>query len=139
MIAMISSNAPRTVSNRRSRGAGIAGGTGAAAADIVVDELYADTVGVLSTEAMAAGCAVVGSRAPGVAELIEDGRTGWLATTGDPVSFADAIAEALGAEGPVRASAGAAFARAGFGLGRMATEYEQLFEQLYAAKRQPSE
>ncbi len=28
-------------------------------ADIVVDELYADTVGVLSTEAMAAGCAVL--------------------------------------------------------------------------------
>lgn len=95
--------------------------------------------GLVAIESMAAGCAVVGSRAPGVAELIEDGRTGWLATTGDPVSFADAIAEALGAEGPVRASAGAAFARAGFGLGRMATEYEQLFEQLYAAKRQPSE
>jgi glycosyltransferase involved in cell wall biosynthesis len=94
--------------------------------------------GLVAVESMAAGCAVVASRAPGVAELIEHGHTGWLATTGDPVTFADAIAEALGAEGPVRAAAGAAFAGASFGLVRMTTEYERLFEQLYPAKRRPS-
>jgi len=91
--------------------------------------------GLVAVEAMAAGCAVVGSRAPGVEELIEDGRTGWLATTGDPAAFADAIAEALGPEGAVRAAAGAAYAGTGFGLNRMAAEYEQLFERLLAAKR----
>ena len=91
--------------------------------------------GLVAVEAMAAGCAVVGSRAPGVEELIEDGRTGWLATTGDPAAFADAIAEALGSDGAVRAAAGAAYAGTGFGLGRMAAEYEALFDRLLAAKR----
>jgi glycosyltransferase involved in cell wall biosynthesis len=85
--------------------------------------------GLAAVEAMAAGCAVVGSRAPGVEELIEDGRTGWMATTGDPVAFADA--HRRGAQ-PRRRGAGCRgrrLRRTGFGLNRMAAEYEQLFER----------
>lgn len=78
---------------------------------------------------------MVGSRAPGVEELIEDGRTGWLATTGDPEAFAAAITAALGPDGASRAAAGADYASTGFGVDRMAAEYERLFDGLLAAKR----
>jgi len=91
--------------------------------------------GLVVIEAMAAGCAVVGSRAPGVEELIEHGRTGWLATTGDLEAFAAAIAEAFGPEGAARAAAGAEYASTGFGVERMAAGYEALFDRLVAAKR----
>jgi glycosyltransferase involved in cell wall biosynthesis len=91
--------------------------------------------GLVVIEAMAAGCAVVGSRAPGVEELIEHGCTGWLATAGDPESFAEGILAALGGKGPVWAAAGAAYASNGFGVERMAAEYERLFDGLLAAKR----
>lgn len=86
-------------------------------------------------EGMAAGCAVIGSRAPGIEELIEHGRTGWLATDGDPEAFADAIAAALDGEGAKWAAEGRLHTRNGFGLERMAADYEQLFERLLAAKR----
>ena len=91
--------------------------------------------GLVVIEAMAAGCAVVGSRAPGVEELIEHGRTGWLATTGDPEAFAEGILAALGEQGAAWAAAGAAYASRGFGVERMAAEYEALFDRLLAAKR----
>lgn len=91
--------------------------------------------GLVVIEGMAAGCAVVGSRAPGVEELIEDGRTGWLATTGDAEAFAAAITAALGPDGASRAAAGADYASTGFGVDRMAAEYERLFDGLLAAKR----
>jgi glycosyltransferase involved in cell wall biosynthesis len=42
-------------------------------------------------EAMACGVPVVGSSAGSIPEVIEDGRTGLLATPLDPVSFADQI------------------------------------------------
>jgi glycosyltransferase involved in cell wall biosynthesis len=42
-------------------------------------------------EAMAAGVPVVGTRATGIEEAVEPGRTGALAEPGDPVSLADAI------------------------------------------------
>jgi len=81
-------------------------------------------------EAMAAGCAVVGTDAPGVSELIEHGRTGWLAAPGDPVALADAIACALGAAGPAAATAARARALEAFGLERMMDDYEALLSDL---------
>jgi len=91
--------------------------------------------GLVVVEAMAAGCAVVGSRAPGVEELIEHGRTGWLATDGDPKSFAEGILAALGGAGEAWAAAASVSAGTGFGVERMAAEYEALFDRLLAAKR----
>jgi len=81
-------------------------------------------------EAMAAGCAVVGTEAPGVAELIDHGRNGWLAAPGDPAALADAITLALGTGGAAAAAAGRAHALTHFGLDRMLDEYEELLEQL---------
>lgn len=46
-------------------------------------------------EGMAAGCAVVGSNAPGVRELIEDGVNGRLAAAGDARALADILEDLL--------------------------------------------
>lgn len=46
-------------------------------------------------EAMAAGCVVVGSATPPVAEVIEDGRNGFLADFFSPEQFADRVDEVL--------------------------------------------
>jgi glycosyltransferase involved in cell wall biosynthesis len=86
-------------------------------------------------EALVAGCAVVGSRVPGVEELIDGGRTGWLAAPQDPVALADAIQEALGPEGAVRAGAGRTAALAHYSLQRTIDEYEALFEELINRRR----
>jgi glycosyltransferase involved in cell wall biosynthesis len=57
-------------------------------------------------EAMAAGCAVVGSKSGGMPDMIEEGRTGFLAASGDYRSFArhcttlltdDALSNRIGA------------------------------------------
>lgn len=102
---------------------------------VAVMSTWREGFGLVVIEAMAAGCAVVGSRAPGVEELIEHGRTGWLATAGDPEAFAEGILAALGEKGATWAAVGAAYASHGFGVERMAAEYEQLFDGLLAAKR----
>lgn len=57
-------------------------------------------------EAMACGLPVVGSDAPGIAEVVRHGETGWLCRPGDPESFAGALATLLGDE-TLRRSLGA--------------------------------
>lgn len=86
-------------------------------------------------EAMAAGCAVVGTRAPGVEELIEPGHNGWLASPRDPSALADVIKAALSPAGPVMAARGQTFAANRFSLSRMNADYEQLLTQLVLAHR----
>ena len=51
--------------------------------------------GMVALEAMACGCPVIASRVGGLQENIEDGRTGLLATVGDPVALAQAIIRVL--------------------------------------------
>jgi glycosyltransferase involved in cell wall biosynthesis len=46
-------------------------------------------------EAMAAGCAVVGSDVPGIHELLHDQMDGRLVAPGDPAALAQALAELL--------------------------------------------
>ena len=46
-------------------------------------------------EAMAAGCAVVGSAVPGVRDVIDDGRDGRLVAESDPQALADALEQLL--------------------------------------------
>jgi glycosyltransferase involved in cell wall biosynthesis len=53
----------------------------------------AEGLGLVLVEALLAGSAVIGSRAGGIPEVIEDGVTGRLVTGGDVESLAAAIAE----------------------------------------------
>ena len=52
-------------------------------------------LGLALQEAMFAGAACVGSRAGGITDLIEHGRTGLLARPGDPVSLGQALEELM--------------------------------------------
>ena len=46
-------------------------------------------------EALCSGLPVLATRQGGMAEMVEDGRTGWLAATADPSGLADALERAL--------------------------------------------
>jgi colanic acid/amylovoran biosynthesis glycosyltransferase len=66
-----------------------------------------DGLPVVLLEAMAAGCAIVASGLPGIAEVVEDGRTGLLVPPGDVAALRAAIERLLG-DGDLRARLGAA-------------------------------
>lgn len=61
------------------------------ACDIYLLASVGEAFGVVLTEAQACGAPVVASRSGGIPEVIDDGKTGLLATPLDPSSFADAI------------------------------------------------
>lgn len=61
--------------------------------------------GIVCVEAMACGTPVVAARAPGVTDIIEDGRNGLLVDR-DPARLADAVASLLADGGLARALAG---------------------------------
>jgi glycosyltransferase involved in cell wall biosynthesis len=59
--------------------------------DILVHPAENESFGRVVVEAMAAGLPAVGARGGGVAEIIRDGQTGFLATPGDPRDLAARI------------------------------------------------
>jgi glycosyltransferase involved in cell wall biosynthesis len=61
------------------------------ASDIFVLASVGEAFGMVVAEALACGVPVVGSRSGAIPEIVEDGKTGLLATPLDPASFADAI------------------------------------------------
>ena len=101
---------------------------------IAVLSTHFEGFGLVVVEAMAAGCAVVATRAPGVAELIDPGRTGWLAEPDDAESLATAIRKALAPEAAAVAAAGREHSLVHFGLDRMMDDYERLLLDLLARK-----
>jgi glycosyltransferase involved in cell wall biosynthesis len=83
-------------------------------------------------EAMAAGCAVIGTRVPGVQEIIRDGINGLLCEHEDPESLAAAIERLLSDE-PLAQRLGATARLEAFSTyarERMNNEYEKLFREL---------
>ena len=81
---------------------------------------------------MAAGCAVAGSDAPGVNDIIEPGVNGWRFPQGDDAALARALTEMLAGGPAVEAivARGQADAPARFSLDRMIGRYESLFAEL---------
>lgn len=64
-----------------------------------------DGVPIVLLDAMAAGCAIVASRLPGIDEAVEDRRTGLLVPPGDPGELAHAI-DGILADSALRTSLG---------------------------------
>lgn len=64
------------------------------AADVFVMSSRWEGLPLVLLEAMAAGCAVAGTRIAGLVEVVREGESGVLAEAGDPVALADAM-EAL--------------------------------------------
>ena len=81
---------------------------------------------------MAAGCAVIGTEAPGVNDIIERGVNGWRFPPGDDQALAEVLTQVLAGGPAVEAvvARGQADAPARFGLGKMIGRYEELFGEL---------
>lgn len=77
------------------------------ALDVLVNASEGEPFGIVLLEAMARGVAVLAVDAGGPAELIQNGRTGVLAPSGEPRALADALAPLL-ASGARRAELGRA-------------------------------
>lgn len=75
------------------------------ASDIFVLASVGEAFGLVLAEAMACGVPVIGSRSGAIPEIVEDGKTGLLATPLDPASFADAV-ERLGRDEELRREMG---------------------------------
>lgn len=101
-------------------------------------------IGVLSThyegmplaliEAMAAGCAVIGSAVPGVREVVREGEDGLLVPEADVQAMADALERLLRDDGLASRLGAAAHARAmeHFSRERMHAEYERMLLEVVA-------
>jgi glycosyltransferase involved in cell wall biosynthesis len=93
--------------------------------------------GLAAAEAMAVGRPVVASRVEGLAEVVEDGRTGLLVPSGNAEAFALAIGALLADPARARAMGEAGRARVceRFPADRMVREWAALFDALCPAER----
>lgn len=66
-----------------------------AAADLLLLPSRFEGLSLVALEAMAAGLPIVATDAPGNAELIEPGVSGWLAPAGDAAGFSASVIEAI--------------------------------------------
>ena len=82
-----------------------------AAADVYVQPSRRESVGMATMEAMAIGRPVIASRVDGLAQLVDDGRTGLLVPPDDPEALATALDRVL-ADPALATSLGAAAAGA---------------------------
>ena len=78
-----------------------------AVADLLLVPSQFEGLPLVVLEAFAAGLPVVATQAPGITEVVEHGRTGWLSPLGDPSALGRAAAAALD-DKPARDAAGAA-------------------------------
>ncbi len=81
---------------------------------------------------MAAGCAAIGSDAPGVNDIIEPGVNGWRFPCGDDAALAQILTQVLAGGPTVEAvvARGKADVPKRFSLGKMLARYEELFNDL---------
>jgi glycogen synthase len=84
-----------------------------ARADVVVLPSLWESFGYVCVEAMALARPVVASRTGGFAEMVEEGRTGWLVSPGDAEELTEALVEALADPARLEAYGAAGRRRAG--------------------------
>lgn len=110
------------------------------AADLFVLPSLEEGMSLALLEAMAAGLPVVATAIAANQVLVEDGRHGRLARTGDPAALASAINDLL--DHPQQAAqlgaAARARVRAEYSLEKMAEDHLRLFQQLVEAKEPPA-
>jgi glycosyltransferase involved in cell wall biosynthesis len=78
-------------------------GTAVASSDILVNPSVTEAFGNVNLEAMAAGLAIVSADVGSASSLIEQGRTGLLVRSDDPIAYADAVAGLIAEPGRRRA------------------------------------
>jgi glycosyltransferase involved in cell wall biosynthesis len=106
------------------------------AMDLFILATLREGFGVVFAEAMAMGKATIGSRIGPVAEVVEDGVTGYLVPPDDPEQFAQRALELLGDAGKRRAfgEAGRRRVEKLFTDARMCEAIEQHYQRLLAEK-----
>ncbi len=106
-----------------------------ASADIIVHPVTgAEPFGMVIVEALAAGRAVVASRAGGISEIIEDGVSGIFVPPGDANAVADVVRRLLGdPEGRERIESAARLRAQTFSIEAFARRFESLVSSVMAA------
>jgi glycosyltransferase involved in cell wall biosynthesis len=69
---------------------------GASTVTVLPTRGQAEGLGLTLVEALLSGCAVIGTPAGGIPEVVQDGETGFIARDGDPQDLAEKIARLLG-------------------------------------------
>lgn len=105
--------------------------------DVFVMPSVMEGLGTSLLDAMAAGVPVVGTRAGGIPEVVEDSRTGLLAQPGDPRSLALALERMLDDAALARRLAERARERAAaeFTVKRMVERTERLYRKLLSERQ----
>ena len=108
--------------------------------DLFVMSSVTEGLGTSVLDAMAAGLAVVGTRAGGIPESVLDGQTGLLAPPGDAPALARAIAHLLQdtVQRQAFGAAGRRRARAAFSAERMVDETAATYAALAGARPSPA-
>ena len=104
------------------------------ASDIFLLASVGEAFGLVLAEAMACGVPIVGSRSGSLVEIVDDGRTGFLATPLDANSFTDAI-ERLGTDKEMCHTMGRhalEHVRKEFTVGKAVAETIRIYESLWS-------
>lgn len=101
-----------------------------------VPSLWEEPFGMIAAEAQMQGVAAIVSGAGGLAEIVDDGVTGWTVPPGDVATLADRLGQALGSDRSLVRSlgdAGHAMARERFGLDGFADRFEAVYRSMVSA------